>query len=185
MRFRAEMPDAREGDDENGVECLREVGPILTRGRGPHPMAPPRGVEPSGGEGKGMGQPRRTSRTLLKYNCPRRNRAPFSLIAHAHCRMDAWTVLGTSVAGLSRKRARCQLVRGHRSEDTVMRRIVIYLDVRGEYVVELLVERLGKPDRIADRAVFANLPTARALAVSWSQVNNACPVEDVTAADTE
>jgi hypothetical protein len=99
--------------------------------------------------------------------------------------MDAWTVLGTSVVGLSRKHARCQLVRGHRSEDTVMRRIVIYLDVRGEYVVELLVERLGKPDRIADRAVFADLHTARALAVDWSHVNHDCPVEDVTAADTE
>jgi hypothetical protein len=66
-----------------------------------------------------------------------------------------------------------------------MRRIVIYLDVRGEYVVELLVERLGKPDRIVDRAVFADLHTARELAVGWSHVNHDCPVEDVTAADTE
>ena len=66
-----------------------------------------------------------------------------------------------------------------------MRRIVIYLNERGEYVVELLVERLGKPDRIADRAVFADLQSARALAIRWSHVNHDCPVEDVTAADTD
>ena len=65
-----------------------------------------------------------------------------------------------------------------------MRRSVIYLNERGEYVVELLVERLGKPDRIADRAVFADLQSARALATSWSHVNH-CPVEDDTAVDTE
>jgi hypothetical protein len=65
-----------------------------------------------------------------------------------------------------------------------MRRIVIYLNERGEYVVELLVERLGKPDRIADRAVLADLQSARALATSWSHANH-CPVEDVTAVDTD
>jgi hypothetical protein len=44
---------------------------------------------------------------------------------------------------------------------------------------------LGKPDRIADRAVFADLQSARARAISWSHVNHDCPVEDVTAADTD
>ena len=60
-----------------------------------------------------------------------------------------------------------------------VKRVVIRPDPKNGYVIELVAPTSGK-ERVAQRALCADLARARKLADRYATMNGGCPVEDQT-----